>query len=85
MAKVEKSRRDRANRKLSILAQDKSDLSVHSEEGAGEVTELATQIRAWKFSDAKVAFGYLFICSKHIKMLVNGFKVTLGIVCVQKF
>ena len=35
------------------------------------VTELATELRACKFPDAKAASGFIFICSMHIKMFVK--------------
>lgn len=70
---------------MYILAIEKSDPSVYSEEHAGVAAELATRIRARKCPDAKAAFGCICICSEHMKMFVNGFKAILGIVCVQKF
>lgn len=85
LAEVEKSRRDRAKQKWYILAEDESDPSVYRGGHAGVATGLATKIRACNFSDTKAAFGYIFIYSKHIKMFVSGFKVTVDIVWVQNF
>lgn len=73
------------NKNYTSSQKKNQDSCVHSEEHAGVVAELATQTRGCKFSVAAAAFGYTFICSKHMKMFVNGFKVTWGIVCVQKF
>lgn len=48
----------------------KSHSSVYSEEQAGVVTALTTNIRACVFSDATGVFGYIFLRPTHIKMFV---------------
>ena len=53
----------------TALVWSSADESVATVSQEGVVTELATKIRGCKFSDAKVALGSVFICSKHIMIL----------------